>query len=395
MSLSGKLEELPLPHLLQIIATNRVSGKLSLTRRDGHGLVVFRGGKIIYAATNSARETFGNILLLRKEISASVLEEALERQGRSAEERRLGSILLEMGAIRGEVLERVMLEQVEKVLLELFAWPSGFVKFEQLDIPERGEVAVDAGDFLVAEGLPTERLVVEVMQRIREDGGDRLERELDAVLGEDEDGTGPGAAGSPAIGSAPVVGRGDLPTLKSLMTEIRSPAFTGEVTLGILRFASRLMRRGALFLHSSGLVTGMGQFGLEEPGEGSEAEAADARVRKIRIPAEEPSVFLDVIERRETVRGPLERRYWNVELTRALGGGWPTEAVAVPMVAGGRVALIFYGDNLPDGGPLPPVDELELLMIQGGLAIEKAALEHKLRALEARAPATDAPGRSA
>lgn len=386
MSLSGKLEELPLPHLLQIIATNRVSGKLSLARRDGHGLVVFRDGKVIYAATNSARETFGNILLLRKEISASVLEEALERQGRSAEERRLGSILLEMGAIREEVLERVMLEQVEKVLLELFAWPGGFVKFEQLDIPERGEVAVDASDFLVTEGLPTERLVVEVMQRIRADGGDRIERDLAAVLGDDEDGTPSSAAASPAIGSAPVVGRGDLPTLKSLMTEIRSPAFTGEVTLGILRFASRLMRRGALFLHSSGLVTGMGQFGLEEPG--SEAEAADARVRKIRVPAEEPSIFLDVIERRETVRGPLERRYWNVEVTRALGGGFPTEAVAVPMVAGGRVALIFYGDNLPDGGPLPPVDELELLMIQGGLAIEKAALEHKLRALEARAKST-------
>jgi len=48
------------------------------------------------------------------------------------------------------------------------------------------------------------------------------------------------------------------------------------------------------------------------------------------------------------------------------------------------VALIFYGDDLPDGGPLPQVDELELLMIQGGLAIEKAALELRLRALESR-----------
>lgn len=382
MGFSGKLEELPLPHLLQIIATNRVSGKLSLTRRDGHGLVVFRDGKIIYAATNSARETFGNILLLRKEISASVLEEALERQGRSTEERRLGSILREMGAIGEEVLERVMLEQVEKVLLELFAWPSGFVKFELLDIPERGEVAVDATDFLVAEGLPTERLVVEVMQRIQEVGVDPLDSELAAVLGDDEEGP------KHAVGSSPVVGRGDLPTLKSLMTEIRSPAFTGEVTLGILRFASRLMRRGALFLHASGLVTGMGQFGLDDTG----AEPADARVRKIRIPADEPSVFLDVIERRETVRGPLERRYWNVELTRALGGGFPAETVAVPMVAGSRVALIFYGDNLPDGGPLPAVDELEVLMIQGGLAIEKAALEHKLRALEASRRGAVVPG---
>lgn len=372
MSLSGKLEELPLPHLLQIISANRVTGKLSLTRRDGHGLVVFRGGKIIYAATNSARETFGNILLLRKEISASVLEEALERQGRSAVERRLGSILLEMGAIEEETLHRVMSEQVEKVLHELFAWTTGFVKFEVLEIPERGEVAVDAGDFLVDEGLPTERLVVEVMSRLHEDGGDRLDRELQAVLGEGGAGTAP--AEDPAD-----LEPGDLPTLKNLMTEIRSPAFTGEISLGILRFAARTMRRGALFQHSSGQVTGMGQFGLENG-----SESADARVRKIRVPAEEPSIFLDVIERQETYRGPLERRYWNVELSRALGGGYPQEVVAVPMVVGGRVSLIFYGDDLPDGGPLPRLDELELLMIQGGLAIEKAALEMRLAALESR-----------
>jgi hypothetical protein len=376
MSLSGKLEELPLPHLLQIISNNRVTGKLSLTRRDGHGLVVFRDGKIIYAATNSARETFGNILLLRKEISASVLEEALERQGRSAVERRLGSILLEMGAIEEEVLHRVMIEQVEKVLHELFAWTSGFVKFEVLDIPERGEVAVDAADFLVAEGLPTERLVVEVMNRIQEDRGDHLESTLSALL--DDTADGGAAAGSP-IGDPADVDPDRLPTLKSLMTEIRSPAFTGEVTLGILRFAAHLVRRGVLFLHASGLVSGMGQFGIEAAG-----GSADDRVRKIRVPAEEPSVFLDVIERQETYRGPLERRYWNVELSRALGGGFPTEVVAVPMVVGGRVALIFYGDDLPDGGPLPRVEELELLMIQAGLAIEKAALEQRLQALENR-----------
>ena len=373
MSLSGKLEELPLPHLLQIISTNRVTGKLGLTRRDGHGLVVFRDGKIIYAATNSARETFGNILLLRKEISASVLEEALERQGRSAVERRLGSILLEMGAIEEQTLYQVMSEQVEKVLLELFEWKSGFVKFEVLDIPERGEVAVDASDFLVDEGLPTERLVVEVMQRIQGDrGGDRLDSELAAVLDDTADGLH-------TVPETADLDPDDLPTLKSLMTEIRSPAFTGEVTLGILRFAARTMSRGVLFQHASGLVTGMGQFGIEVDG-----ESADARVRKIRIPAEEPSLFLDVIERQETYCGPLERRYWNVELSRALGGGYPNEVAAVPMVVGGRVSLIFYGDDLPDGGPLPRLEELELLMIQGGLAIEKAALEMRLHALESR-----------
>jgi len=374
VSLSGKLEDLPLPYLLQTVASNRLTGKLSLSRRDGHGLVVFRGGKIIYAATNSARETFGNILLLRGLISASVLEEALERQGRSRQERRLGSILLEMGAIDDETLHRVMHEQVEKVLQELVRWQGGFVKLETLDIPARGEVEVDATDFLVEEGVATDKVVLDVMSSLQEERGDRLEREVMAAL----------EGGEPPGGEAlrHERGGGSLATLKSIMAEIRTPAFTGEITLGILRFAAGLVRRGALFLNASGFVTGMGQFGVE-----IEGESADARVRKIRIPADEPSVFLDVSERQETYRGPLERRYWNVELTRGLGGQMAHEVVVVPMLVGGRVALIFYGDNLPDGGPLPAMDELELLMIQGGLAVEKAALEARLKALEERVAA--------
>lgn len=371
MSLSGKLEDLPLQYLLQTIAANRVTGKLSLSRRDGHGLVVFRQGKIIYAATNSARETFGNILLLRRRISASVLEEALERQGRSREERRLGSILLEMGVLDEETLHQVMAEQVEKVLVELFQWRSGFVKFEVLDIPERGEVAVDATDFLLDDGVATDKLVLDVMSRIDEAEEELADPELLALLR-----GGDAASESPSRTDPPGA---SLASLKSIMADIRTPAFTGEVSLGILRFGASLVRRGALFLNASGFVTGMGQFGLE-----AGAESAETRVRRIRIPAEEPSVFLDVIDRQETFRGPLERRYWNVELARALGGELPHDVVAVPMVVGGRVALIFYGDNQPDGGPLPAMDELELLMIQGGLAVEKAALEVKLRALEAR-----------
>ena len=108
MSLFGNLEDLPLPYLLQTIAGNRMTGKLVLTRRDGHGLIVFRSGKIIYAATNSAREAFGNILVLRKLITVSTLTEALRRQVESTEERRLGTILLEMGAVDLPSLARVM-----------------------------------------------------------------------------------------------------------------------------------------------------------------------------------------------------------------------------------------------------------------------------------------------
>jgi hypothetical protein len=234
-------------------------------------------------------------------------------------------------------------------------------------------VAVDAVDLLMRDGLPADRVVMHAMDRIKDQGDDdRLEHDLLALLGTERG--GPGAA--PA---APGPGRASLATLKSIMSEIRSPAFTGEVTLGILRFAGGLLARGALFRYASGFVTGMGQFGIEVEG-----ETGDARVRTIKIPVEEPSVFHEVIEKRETFRGPLEPHPWNRALVRQLGGVEPAEVVAVPMLVGDRVSLVFYGDNAPGNRPLPPSDELELLMIQGGLAVEKALLEERVRALEGR-----------
>jgi hypothetical protein len=54
------------------------------------------------------------------------------------------------------------------------------------------------------------------------------------------------------------------------------------------------------------------------------------------------------------------------------------------MIVDGRVVLIFYGDNVPGNAPIGPVDDLELLMIEGGLVIEKALLEARLQSLEGR-----------
>ena len=40
----------------------------------------------------------------------------------------------------------------------------------------------------------------------------------------------------------------------------------------------------------------------------------------------------------------------------------------------GRVAAVLYGDNAPDGAPLPAITGLEVLMQHAGMAMEKAML---------------------
>lgn len=371
MSLCGTLQDLPIPDLLQMIAANRKTGRLVLTRRDGHGVIAFRNGKIIYAASNSVRETLGNILLHERLITESTLLEALERQSRAVVEKRLGPVLVEMGALDEATMQRVVRSQTQRVVSEFMRWKSGFAKFELLQIPDHGEVEVDARDFLLEAGLNADELLLGILGQ----GDPRIdtsELDMSQVLRRALPGSADDAPASPEPPPDPKPP--SFATLKTIMSEIRSPAFTGEVSLGILRYAARSFTRGVLFARGYDGFLGMGQFGL----------GSKVAVRDIRIPLDEPSIFLEVIERKEPYRGPLNDRYWNIHLGRQLGGPLPREVVAIPMVVDSRVVLIFYGDNVPDNAPIGPTDDLELLMIEGGLVIEKAFLEARLRSLEDR-----------
>jgi hypothetical protein len=375
VSLCGTLQDLPIPDLLQMIAANRKTGRLVLTRRDGHGVIAFRNGKIIYAASNSVRETLGNILLHERLITESTLLEALERQSRAAEEKRLGPVLVEMGVLDEATMERVVRGQTQRVVSEFLRWKSGFAKFEILQIPDHGEVEVDARDFLMEAGLNADELLLGIFgqpdRRI-----DTAELDMSQVLRRAPWASG-SVEGEPGSLEPPPEPPADPPSfasLKSIMSEIRSPAFTGEVSLGILRYAASSFTRGVLFARGFDGFHGMGQFGL----------GSKVAVREIRIPLDEPSIFLEVFERRESYRGPLDNRYWNVHLGRQLGGLTPREVVAIPMVVDASVVLIFYGDNVPDNAPIGSIDDLELLMIEGGLVIEKVLLETRLKSFEER-----------
>ncbi len=371
MTLFGTFNDLPLADLLNLLESNKLSGRLTLTTKEGHGVVVLRDGRVIYAATNGPRETFGSLLIHRKLISPSTLSEALAKQARSSEERRLGSVLQEMGVIDEETLRKVMYEQVGKVLKELLTWRQGFLRFEPLEIPERGEIAVDAKDFLLSDGLATERILVDVMSQLSSDTDDTQDRLLlDALTG--------GKKIEPGRLSA------ENRSLKQIMTEIRSLQFTGEVTLNILRLASTMLSRGALFLHRNGGFEGLGQYGYESGGD--EVESA-GRIREIHVPDDEPSLFHDVAVNRETYVGPFEYRYWNVKVARELGGGVPDQVAVVPLLVNDRVHMALYGDNHPGAEPIPDLEGLEMIMLQAGLAIEKAFLEKKLRSIESGTPA--------
>jgi hypothetical protein len=156
--------------------------------------------------------------------------------------------------------------------------------------------------------------------------------------------------------------------------------FTGEAVLSLLRFASQLLARAVVFSVDGEAASGVGEFGVRLPGGRSGAEA----VRQTVLPLREPSILRAAVTRRRSYTGPLEPTRVNLALVERLGGGQVREAVAVPLVVGGEVRFVLYGDNAPSGRPLGPLETLESSAAQAARIIEKT--------LAARAgAATDRP----
>jgi len=387
MSMVGRLEDIALPDILQILSISKRTGKLTLTRREGSGVILFREGRVSYAASDSARETLGNILVCAKHITESMLMAALEVQHRGTERRPLGAILVEKGHITREVLEKCIRQQIERVICEFFTWRKGFFKFEMMDVQAIDGVRVDAQDFLLKAGLSPEFLVLEAARRTDEQerqGKPEGQAPAPEMFAAPAPGPTRAAPKKPAgdqprrdPAARPLGGNGSLRELRSILQEIRAPNFTGEITLMIMRYAAKLVSRGVFFVMKSEGICGMGQFGLHGLG-----PAADERIRAIKVPADAPSVFAEVLERRQAYVGPLQKTPWNDRLIQELGGAAPQTVLAVPMTVNEVIVAILYGDNAGDGEPIGELEGLELVMNQAGLAMEKALLETKIKAFE-------------
>jgi hypothetical protein len=382
VSWMGRLDEVSIPELLHLVSWGEKTGKLVLARQDAEGLLVFRTGRIIYAASNSPREALGNILLCRSLLSEETLVKALEQQHTSERERRLGAILIEMGAITGKTLEMVIREQIEKVMTEFFLWQSGFFRFEAMRMPQSGEPEVDARDFFLQRGFSTEQLVLEVVKRVDEARSWRDEYAAATRA------TVPHSPWDSAPREVePLVMPRVSASLSAVMADFSSPTLTGEATLGFLRHAATRVRRGVLFIPGSHSFAGMAEFGIDVAG-----GRAEEHVRRLVIPRDHPSILADVTSKRGTYRGLLPGCFWNDYLVKELGGRVPREAIVVPAVLDRDVMAIFYGDNLPSETAIGPVGDLETALVHAWQSRARAHVNAHEQ-VDSTLPAD--PGRSA
>ena len=162
--------------------------------------------------------------------------------------------------------------------------------------------------------------------------------------------------------------------LRGMLEELNNPSLGGEIILLVLRFAAEFMNRGVVLLVKKDAIQGLGQFGIEDR-DGS----ADARIRSLRVPRGEPSLFAPVLENRFPLKGEPDTSRWSQFFLGQLGDTRPAEVFVGPIVSEGKVVAVLYGDNLPEDKAIGDTDSLEIFLSQAGIAMEKALLQRRLQ----------------
>jgi tetratricopeptide (TPR) repeat protein len=152
MAIKGSLREAALPDVIQLLYLGRRTGCLAVADRQSHASVYFEDGWITHASIVNRRDRLGDTLVKAGRITAEQLDQAIAMQS-AGHGRKVGEILVALGALDRQELHRAIRRQVEEAVYALFTWTSGAFSFEPGVRPEDEPVPVRiAPDALLLEG---------------------------------------------------------------------------------------------------------------------------------------------------------------------------------------------------------------------------------------------------
>ncbi len=163
--------------------------------------------------------------------------------------------------------------------------------------------------------------------------------------------------------------------LHEISQRIRERSGRGDVLPQVLAFAAQCFSRVALFMVRDDSAVGIAQVGLSRAG-----GPDDSGLRSLVLAAREPSWFRAVIDARSPVRSaPTDAG--DERLAVMLGNELPAEAYVAPILSGGHVVALLYGDNLPTRARIGDTAALEVALDSASIALDRALLERELAEL--------------
>jgi tetratricopeptide (TPR) repeat protein len=132
MSLSGRLNTMDLPEVLQWVTIGRKTGSLSFVKEKTKVHIFMKDGKIISSTSNDPTKQLGQFLLFLGKVTEPQLKHAFEihLQSRAM----LGKILVQENLISQEDVEKALIMRTEEVIYDLFLWDDGYFHFSSSEI---------------------------------------------------------------------------------------------------------------------------------------------------------------------------------------------------------------------------------------------------------------------
>jgi DnaJ-domain-containing protein 1 len=125
--MNGRLNDQPLPELVQEISDARLSGALRLARERTKGAVYFDGGQVAAALSNV--RAFRLVEVLRRSGVADPTQ-LYTLIGEGASDEHVGLVLLRAGVLDESALRKLHERQSKEVLSELLRWTDGEWSFD-------------------------------------------------------------------------------------------------------------------------------------------------------------------------------------------------------------------------------------------------------------------------
>jgi len=350
MSLEGRLEDLNICSILQLISLGKKSGKLMLKNKQDHGSINFHDGQVVRASSSRFPQGLGSLLRERDLISISQLEEALKFQQRLRKHQPLGTIITYLYKLAAQEIEQVVGEQIEQIVVDFCRWQEGDFSFSIENVDTYGSAHLNPLDLILEKGLSPQRLAVkmQLLDAARHNdplNDDQLEKKLQEMQQRQD--------------------RSRITLLRGMLTELQNPDLGGGIVLLILRYASELLRRAIIFDVRGTRLIGLGQFGLEING-----RQADPLVRQLIIDISADSLFDKAIKNRMLLRGALNCPAAEQRLGSLLGH-LPDDVLLAPLSSGGRVVALLYGDGFHQSEDALAIEAFAVFLSQAGIAMEQ------------------------
>ena len=374
-ALEGRLEDLPLCDILQVLQVSGKTGGLFLTHADGRSAVIlFRNGRIVQVMGAENYQPLGERLEQRGVITRPQLDEASGYMA-SFPGMRLGDALVELATLtRGRVEAEVKAMMAETVQ-SLVSWNEGQFEFRVGVLWPGPDLPPSSSDFLLEEGVEPQRIIVDLAGRRSADDTaplgrraapksqeEQAEEEVQALLVSLNDSKSP-AEGEPGDPEAFRAARKFL----SLSEELFSVQGRGEMGLVLLRYASELYSDGALVHCQPTGFKVLGQFGSPM------VWGADAHPPAKNFFLKEECPVLEMVRTAQRPYAGLVRRTAEGALVPATKGtAGVVAALMIPMTVLGSAALILVCRTAVAGAP--DARALVALARQVALAFENLTL---------------------